>query len=168
MKKGYTLVELLVVISIITIFTAIVLPGFKRQRPEQALEQAALEIRSSILQARALALAPQNKYNGTDCFGLHFNPDKTTEIIRYKDGTSYSCETPIPEDDGTEGLKGYDKNLVFKLNNFPPAFTVQFRSAANQVYLPDGNTLTLETDNRKATLTVDEVTGYTDIKIIGI
>lgn len=57
-KKGFTLIELLVVIAIITLFTAVGVPAFRNYGQKRQLNQAAEQVKSAILEAKSMALAP--------------------------------------------------------------------------------------------------------------
>ncbi len=153
-NKGYTLIELLVVMSIMAIFMAIILPGFNRPRPEQILEQASLEVRNSILQARSLAMAPQ-KNSTADCYAAKVDTLGNINIYSYTDSTIGHCTM------GT-ALNGYKNNLSSKIDYPITSFEVKFRVAENEITATSPNSLILETvdDSRKIEIKIDQKTGY--------
>lgn len=151
--------------SIMVIFASVVLTGFRRQPPEAALEQSAMEVRSAILTARNLALAPQTKYAAPAGGGApakyfaakitKINGSNIVEVIKYdSDG--------IPS-----SLSGYSKTLPSKINISD--WEVKFEVAASVIsFDPPTNSIDIthsDITDRKATISVDRVTGYTDITI---
>ena len=69
MKKAYTIVELLVVISLIIIFSGIGVYFSQKTKQVNKLERAKIFLASKIHLARSLALSPQ-KINGKQPFGF--------------------------------------------------------------------------------------------------
>ncbi len=162
-NKGVTLVELLVSMSIMVIFASVVLTSFKRQPPEAQLEQAAIEVRSAILTARNLALAPQIKYAApaTGTPAQYFSAKITSnnvDVIKYDTiGTSSI-------------LQGYSKKLPSKISSSSD-WEIKFKVAANEISFNPSTTSSIDithssiTTGRKATISVDSMTGYSDIII---
>ncbi|MBI4029628.1 prepilin-type N-terminal cleavage/methylation domain-containing protein, partial [Candidatus Berkelbacteria bacterium] len=58
MRQSFTLIELLVVISLIALFTAVGVPAFRNYGQKRQLNQAAEQVKSAILEAKSMALAP--------------------------------------------------------------------------------------------------------------
>lgn len=80
-QRGITLLEVLVVISIIGIILAIALPQFSKIRNTQILKGAGEEIVAMLSKARSQTLSSLNSSE----YGVHFEVNR---IILYK-GTSY-------------------------------------------------------------------------------
>ena len=84
-RRGFTLIELMVVVSIIAITTAMTVFAFGRQKPRRQLDGMALELRAQLMGARQTALA-----TGTPVAAVVF-PDFVTgtgtgRIVFYRDG----------------------------------------------------------------------------------
>jgi prepilin-type N-terminal cleavage/methylation domain-containing protein len=166
-KNGYTLVELIVTMSIVAVFTAVVLPGFGRQRPEQALEQTALAVRSTILQARSLAMAPQTQHagKGINCYSAKVGTDGKVSVGLWQDHeTSGECSTYIDD------LKGYDEKLDGRISPPTSDYVVKFRVGENKVYGTKEENKILELSpkdtsiDRTATISVNQY-GYVSLGI---
>ncbi len=61
-QKGFSLIELMVVISIIGILLAIAIPGFIKMAPRMRLKSAARDVVSDIQLAKTLALRDRKQY----------------------------------------------------------------------------------------------------------
>ncbi|MDD5750159.1 MAG: type II secretion system protein [Candidatus Pacebacteria bacterium] len=78
MRKGFTLVELIVTISVIAIISAVVFVDFNGTEKRLALKRASYQVAQDMREAEEMALA---SVSGTDCgggqsicgFGLEFN-----------------------------------------------------------------------------------------------
>lgn len=87
-KRGFTLMELMVVISIFVIISSIILadyPGFSQR---VALERTAQEIALSMREAETRALAVRETVEGSGLFpgfGVHFNSATPQEYILFAD-----------------------------------------------------------------------------------
>ena len=80
-NRGITLIETLLIISIIGILAAIVLPGFARIKKVQILKSTTEEIVSVLEKARSQTLASLN----SSSYGVHF---ETNKVIIFT-GTSF-------------------------------------------------------------------------------
>lgn len=94
-RGGFTLIELVVVIAILTLMLGLVLPNFNFFRRQSALESATQEITSALRLAQNKTLASE----GDSPFGVYFESDK---FIIFK-GTSFY---PLSPD-----------NIVYNLNS---------------------------------------------------
>ncbi|OGI95562.1 hypothetical protein A2917_03355 [Candidatus Nomurabacteria bacterium RIFCSPLOWO2_01_FULL_42_17] len=81
-KKGITLVEVLIVCSVLGIILAVVIPQFAKTRELQVLKSATGDILSSLNKARSQTLASLN----SSSYGVHFQSNK---VIIFK-GTVFS------------------------------------------------------------------------------
>ena len=81
-KKGITLVEILVVISILVIMVSIIVPSFNSMRERQALNNAVADVLTSLNKA----LSQSSSSLDSSEYGVHFQSDK---VIIFK-GQVYS------------------------------------------------------------------------------
>jgi len=82
MKRGISIIELLVVITVLGIIFAIVIPQFSKNRELQVLKSGVEDVLSSINKAHSQTLASLNSSE----YGVHFQSD---EVIIFK-GTVFS------------------------------------------------------------------------------
>lgn len=81
-KKGITLIETLMAISIISILLVLVLPSFSSIKKNNILKSSAEDVLSALDQAHSQTLSSVN----SSVYGVHFQAD---QVIIFK-GTSYS------------------------------------------------------------------------------
>jgi prepilin-type N-terminal cleavage/methylation domain-containing protein len=85
-SRGFTLVELAVVLAIIVVLSALAIPNIARQRPRARLASATAELQSLLHAARQQALA-----SGRDVWVVVFpsyaNGDSTGRVVVYEDGS---------------------------------------------------------------------------------
>lgn len=72
MKKGFSLIEVIIVIAIFTVLFTITSTAFSRFNNNQALNRSVSEATSILDEARALTLASKNN----TVYGVHFQSDK--------------------------------------------------------------------------------------------
>lgn len=87
LRRGFTLIELLVVIAIITLFTAVGVPAFRNYGQKRQLNQAAEQVKSAILEAKSMALAPPANANP--------NPPTSYIIKGFFAPNDNTCQTPF-------------------------------------------------------------------------
>ncbi len=90
-KKGFTVVEILVAVSILALILSVVMPSFSKFRDTQALKTTAEDVFSAIDKARGNTLASVNSSE----YGVHFQSDK---VVIFK-GTVY-----LPSDSSNQSI----------------------------------------------------------------
>lgn len=80
MKKGFSLIEIIIVVAIFSIISAIVFASFFSVNDEKALDSAALGVQAVLEEARSLTLAAYNNQSQ----GVHFDAGSNI-IVRYPD-----------------------------------------------------------------------------------
>lgn len=84
-SKGFSLVEILLALSIIAVIAVVGVTSFSNYNTEKALSLEAEKVVSLLVKARSLSLSAK----GGDVYGVHFDTDKA---VLFK-GTSYSAGT---------------------------------------------------------------------------
>lgn len=85
MKKGFTLVELIVTVSIILIMLALSLPSFSNYGRENELYQTYLNIKSAIDETKNYALAPRSEKNiDSDVYRIEFICDSGSKKYSFE------------------------------------------------------------------------------------
>lgn len=80
-RRGFTLIELVVAIGIMVLMTGISIPFFRNFANKNDLDRAALEVKSAILEARSLSLAPRNVPSSFSAYQFRIYADGTLEIM---------------------------------------------------------------------------------------
>lgn len=104
-ERGFTLVELLIVMAIMAVLTTIVFSSFLSFRDSQALSKDTDNIVSMLRQAREQTLSSKN----SSVYGVHFSATSTTLFV----GNTYSISTTTNK---TFVLNGSDSILTVSLN----------------------------------------------------
>jgi len=81
-RKGFTLLEVMIVVAIIMIIAFLSIPAFSRLRSAALLDQAHADSLSALSEARSLTLSSKGGTN----YGVHF---ETTKVVRFT-GTTYA------------------------------------------------------------------------------
>ncbi|MDQ3076807.1 MAG: prepilin-type N-terminal cleavage/methylation domain-containing protein [bacterium] len=89
-KKGFTLIEILIVVSIIGIISTILMTSFSLFNKSEALDKDTDAVVESLAEARSLTLASQDASQ----YGVHFDMNKVTIFI----GTVYSSSASTNKD----------------------------------------------------------------------
>jgi prepilin-type N-terminal cleavage/methylation domain-containing protein len=89
-KKGITLLETMIVLSIIGFLVLIILPSFKTMRDNQILKSTASDVFSALDKAKSKTLSSIDSSE----YGVHF---ESTKIVIFK-GTAFSSVDPNNED----------------------------------------------------------------------
>ncbi len=82
-KKGFTMIEILIVLAIIAIMIAVVLPSFSQMRKNEVLKSAVEDVASAINKAKSQS---QSSIDSSE-YGVHF---ETNQAVIFS-GTAYSA-----------------------------------------------------------------------------
>ncbi|MBI4653180.1 prepilin-type N-terminal cleavage/methylation domain-containing protein [Candidatus Kuenenbacteria bacterium] len=100
---GFSIIELMVVISIIGIMSSLMFANYRQGERDTALEYAAQQIAQDIRQAQNLSLAgPINTYG----YGIYFDKNKESEYFIYGDEGVQNANHQY------EGDEGNDKKVI--------------------------------------------------------
>ncbi|MFM2383456.1 MAG: hypothetical protein RIQ72_28 [Candidatus Parcubacteria bacterium] len=111
-KHGFTLIEVIISISIMTILLGISMTVFRALTDQQSLDRDVETAISYLLRARNQTITGEN--NST--YGVYF---ASTSVTLFE-GTSYAA--------------GSSTNLVFNFNNRSYMYSIALAGGANQVY----------------------------------
>jgi prepilin-type N-terminal cleavage/methylation domain-containing protein len=111
-KKGFTLIEILITISILTLLLGISMTAFSALTDQQSLDRDVETAISYLLRARNQTITGENNNN----YGVYF---ASTSVTLFE-GTAYAA--------------GSSTNLVFNFNNRTYMETISLAGGANQVY----------------------------------
>ncbi len=151
-KSGYTLIELMVSIGILALLATATAPAISRAKRQQELQQAALGLKSKILEAQSLSLAPPSDNKSNQYYGLEFGNNVCGQT-----GFSY---TIVKRQDATSAPGACDKNATDSFS------TVTDNNSAKQfVWFKIGNTPAMTLENGDGTSWVDNNSGSGIIKI---
>lgn len=108
-ESGHTLIELMVVITIIFILSSVTLYNYYSRRGEEALLLETQKVAQMIRRAQNLALSPQLGIDGTVLylypFGIYFNESQNQNIILFTDKNRDNLYSGLTEK--TEELQLY-------------------------------------------------------------
>jgi type II secretory pathway pseudopilin PulG len=88
-NKGISLLEIIIIIAVIGILSAIIIPSFASFKSEQALKNTTVDIISLLNKAKL----DSNSYLGGSLYSVYFETDKAV----YFKGTTYSESNPTNE-----------------------------------------------------------------------
>lgn len=144
MNKGFTIIEMLVVLAIIVIITGIVIFNIGGERQNSALLRSAQKLSLDLRRAQSFALSSKVfKTFGVPCgWGVHFNGVDSTSYIIFADLASFQdCSDRDYQraSDGSEDFETINLELGITISNLsgslgdivftPPEPTVTFTPA---------------------------------------
>jgi len=152
--SGFTVVEMLVVISIITIITTTVIFNFRSARENQALERVAQRLAFDIRRAQTLALSGVNFDDNRCSYGIHIDASPQTRYTLFADK---------PPCDGTY-TAGTDATidtvaLETGIRITSGAFDITFTPPKPTIFISGGTSIVLSTGSLPAvtrTITVND------------
>lgn len=109
-QKAFTIVELLVVIGMISIVTAVALPAFAMMQKNISLKNYTKEIVSNLRQAQNLAVTKQDGVN----HGIYF---LNTGYSDCKDVCTAVTTSTFPISNGISIIEGQNKSIIFDRKN---------------------------------------------------
>lgn len=118
--KAFTLIEILIVIAIIMIMSAVILTNYSSSRSAEQLESAAREVEAAVREAQSYALTGYQGVVGTDpCrFQVTWSGSSYSVTYWYKNSVTDAC----------------DRSLV--LGSYAVRNGVTFNSGSNFYYTP--------------------------------
>lgn len=169
---GFSLIELLVSISILIIITSISVNSFSMWQKNENLKQSALVLMSNIQKAQVMSLSGQ-MHNGSapDAYGIYFNDTNPTSYTVFADVDGHY----IYDNDGTEIIATYDLLDDVSISNLTPVvsneLTIIFKLPKAQIYINQAITdsvaeIKISHDITSAikTIKVKRITGQIDME----
>lgn len=117
--RGFTFIELLIVIVIISILASVVLAGFYNYRLHRTLELSAKEVRQILEEARSRTLAAVNDSS----YGVEIG---SSEITLFAGEEYYSDES------SNETFTIDQRVIISEISFDPPSSTVLFKRATGE------------------------------------
>ncbi len=146
-KTGFTLVEVVLVVTIlglVVVFSSVV---FSNQQNQTSLESTILEVNSSIREVQNKSLSQSQDISSDENFGIYFS---TNSYTTFK-GNSYSVNNP------TNFTVNFGSGIILSSINFPNSQLIFDRLTGKLTSYSDSqNTIVFSTfDNATKTLTIN-------------
>ncbi|MEA2088315.1 MAG: prepilin-type N-terminal cleavage/methylation domain-containing protein [Patescibacteria group bacterium] len=133
---GFSLIELLVSVSIIVIITSISVASFTSWKKDENLRQSALVLMSNMQKIQNMSLTGQ-MYNGSIpiAYGAYFNDTNPSSYTLFADMNG----DYIYDDDGTEKIEDFDLLGDVCISNLIPVasnkLTIIFKLPKAEIYI---------------------------------
>lgn len=169
-KNGFTLVEILVTISIVALLMIISIPSFRNYKYRNDLSRGADLIQSAVYEARNLALAPQtDKADDSGYYVIRFTDESNGNEVAI-----YEADSEITEFDNMILVKKLDlpSGILIEegVANFPTDGIFFSIEKQGKIVKPEENSdivirhKNINSDNDSKTITVNHVTGQATIE----
>ena len=136
MSKGFTLIELIVVTSIIVLLTALILPNYRAGDRQLSLQRSAAKLAQDLKRAQEMALSSQKFNNEVPAgYGIYLNKNQPFQYILFADldnGKDYDAGEAV------EILQLEKQIQISSLSPLSP-LTIVFTPPDPQIYISGGN-----------------------------
>jgi len=158
-NKGFTLVEMLVVLSIIVIITGIVIFNVGTEQQNSALLRSAQNLSLNLRRAQSFALSSKTyKTVGVPCgWGVHFNGIGSTSYVIFADLASFAdCSD-------RDFIRAGDGSEDFETTNFDAGVNISSLSSnlSDVVFTPPDPTVKFIPDQTSASVIMINKNGAT-------
>jgi prepilin-type N-terminal cleavage/methylation domain-containing protein len=156
-KKGFTLIELVVVIGLIALMTALVLPNYRSGDQRLALQRSAHKLSQDLRRVQEMAISAK-EFDGAPAdydysYGVYLREDQPTQYILFADldnGKDY---------DSGEEIEILAFETRVEIGNLSPA------SSLTIVFSPPDPTVTLSPDASSVSITIEVETLQKNIRV---
>jgi prepilin-type N-terminal cleavage/methylation domain-containing protein len=150
MKKAFTLVELLVTISIITILTAIVVFNYRSGGEQLALQRAANQLAEDIRRTMEMALSGKERAGSfpQGGYGIYFNTSSASSYIIFADSNGNKNYDSGEE---VEVVKIKEKNITIFSISSGSSLSITFLPPVPEInFLPSSETVNISLRNSQS------------------
>jgi len=135
-QPGFTLIEMMIVIAVLTIMASIAIPNFMSLLPGMRLNGAARQVMGDLMAARMKAVKENNNYK-----------------VTFQDSTHYE----IWDDDGSDGADHDSETTSDDIKNIQNEYdNVIFSSTGDPIFTPRG---VIKSLSSTATITFQNTSG---------
>ncbi len=171
-EKGFTLIEILVVVFIITIFTGVLITNFPKGRQQFALQRAAHKLIQDLRKVQEMSMSAREeicpsgeKANG---FGVYFNQSSSNSYRLFANCDEfYSYSKDIDKDleliDLERGIKIFSLSSTLLSIAFVPPSPITYVNGS-PAFEPAQIVICLESDNSKIKIIEVNEAGLIEIK----
>jgi len=145
MSKGFTLIELIVVISIIVLITALTLPNYRAGDKLLALQRATHKLSQDLRRAQEMAISAKEFEGEVSAYGIYLNEDQPTKYILFAD---------IDGDQEYSGLNEQVEEITLETNIEIREFYPIHQSSLHIVFSPPDPSTTFSPDASSAVIEV--------------
>ena len=149
--RGFTIIELVVVMSIILILSAILIPSFKQREETLSLQRSAYKLTQDLRRAQELSMSVK-EFRGSipkGGYGIYLATSQPESYILFAD-----CDGNHLFNGETEKVEEIKLEKGVKIKS-PPSLTISFFPPNPQVYFsPDASTVSISLTNDSQTKTV--------------